>query len=69
MQPVISLMPIAAPLCVVFSVMHQKDVIIVNSPSWNCPDSLSAPSLSPYEQTLETDNDYNIYKWAKARQM
>lgn len=57
-QPVI----IVATFSVVSSVIYQNDVIMWNSHSWNCPDSLSAPSLSPYEQTLGTDNDCNIYK-------
>lgn len=61
-RPVIILMLIAVALSVLSSVIYQNDVIIWNSHSWNCPDSLSAPSLSPYEQALGTDNDCNIYK-------
>lgn len=65
-QPVIILIPTAS---VLFTVIHQTDIKIGDSHSWNYPDSLSAPSLSSYEQTLGTDNQSNIYKWAEARQM
>lgn len=53
---------IATALIVISSVIHQNDVIMWNSHSWEGPDSLLAPSLSPYEQTSGTDNDRNIYK-------
>lgn len=68
-QPVIILIPTAATTSVLFTVIHQTDIKIGDSHSWNYPDSLSAPSLSSYEQTLGTDNQSNIYKWAEARQM
>lgn len=58
-QPVIILIPTAS---VLFTVIHQTDIKIGDSHSWNYPDSLSAPSLSSYEQTLGTDNQSNIYK-------
>lgn len=61
-QPVIILIPVAAAASVLLTVIHQSDTKIGDSHSWKCPDSLSAPSLSSYEQTVGTDNHSNMYK-------